>query len=213
MSKNPFIILGVNENVTQNELFDAYKNLRNDYSNKRFEPGETGAEACKKLEEIEDAYREAKDILLSRYDISNYGDELIRVEDAIKKGDLDEAQSLLDKEQNRTAKWHYLQSVIFYRKNWYNDSLKQLEFACSMDPDNAKYKEAKEALLVHMNANSQSQKASYYNGQRRDGQRSYTNVPPTDAGMRGCTPCDCCSSLICADCCCECAGGDLISCC
>ena len=29
----------------------------------------------------------------------------------------------------------------------------------------------------------------------------------------GCNACDMCSSLICADCCCECMGGDLISCC
>ncbi|HBN81189.1 MAG TPA: molecular chaperone DnaJ, partial [Ruminococcaceae bacterium] len=28
-----------------------------------------------------------------------------------------------------------------------------------------------------------------------------------------CSACDACSSLICADCCCECMGGDLIPCC
>ena len=31
--------------------------------------------------------------------------------------------------------------------------------------------------------------------------------------MGGCTACDVCNGLICADCCCECMGGDLISCC
>ena len=31
--------------------------------------------------------------------------------------------------------------------------------------------------------------------------------------MGGCTACDICNGLICADCCCECMGGDLISCC
>ena len=29
----------------------------------------------------------------------------------------------------------------------------------------------------------------------------------------GCSTCDICNGLICADCCCECMGGDLISCC
>ena len=29
----------------------------------------------------------------------------------------------------------------------------------------------------------------------------------------GCSSCDVCQGLICADCCCECLGGDLISCC
>ena len=31
--------------------------------------------------------------------------------------------------------------------------------------------------------------------------------------MGGCSACDVCNGLICADCCCECMGGDLISCC
>ncbi|NCU32158.1 MAG: molecular chaperone DnaJ, partial [Candidatus Moranbacteria bacterium] len=34
-----------------------------------------------------------------------------------------------------------------------------------------------------------------------------------DNQRTACTPCNVCSSLICADCCCECMGGDLISCC
>ena len=29
----------------------------------------------------------------------------------------------------------------------------------------------------------------------------------------GCSTCDICSGLMCADCCCECMGGDLIRCC
>ena len=32
-------------------------------------------------------------------------------------------------------------------------------------------------------------------------------------GSGSCDACDMCSGLICADCCCECMGGDLISCC
>ena len=32
-------------------------------------------------------------------------------------------------------------------------------------------------------------------------------------GGGGCSACDLCSGLICADCCCECMGGDLIRCC
>ena len=32
-------------------------------------------------------------------------------------------------------------------------------------------------------------------------------------GNGGCSTCDICQGLICADCCCECMGGDLISCC
>jgi hypothetical protein len=208
MSKNPFMTLGISENVTQNELFEAYRELRDKYSKLRFEPGEVGAEACIKLEEIEAAYSEATDILRSRFEISSYGDDLSRVEDAIKNNNLELAQKYLDTETNRTAKWHYLQSVVFFRRGWNADAYKQLEFACSMEPDNTKYAEAKEALFNRMSEGRQNS----YNYTDAD-QRSYRTVPPQGGGARGCTACDCCSSLICADCCCECAGGDLISCC
>ncbi len=212
MQKNPFMTLGVDENVTQNELFEAYKNLRNEYSDKRFSPGEEGADACRKLEEIEQAYSQAADILRSKYEITYYGDNLIGIEDAIKNNDLDKAQDLLDTEQNRTARWHYLQSVVFYRKNWYSEALRQLEFACNLEPNNPKYTEAKESLIKKMQSEGQQRHSFYNDKTAQDGGRSYRDVPPT--GRRtGCTACDCCTSLICADCCCECMGGDLITCC
>lgn len=206
MPKNPFITLGVSENVTQNELFEAYKDLRDKYSKKRFEPGEAGTEACVMLEEIEAAYTEATEILRSRFEISSFGDSLSRVEDAIKENNLEKAQSFLDAELNRTARWHYLQSVVFFRRGWNTDAYKQLEFAVNMEPDNQKYTEAKDALFQKMTEGRHS-----YN-QNGNEERSYRTAPP-GGNARGCTPCDCCSSLICADCCCECAGGDLISCC
>lgn len=211
MAKSPFIILGVSENCTQNELYDAYKRERNKYADLRFEPGEVGADACAKLEEIETAYAEANEILLTRFDISYTGDNLDDADRAIKEGRLDEAQNILDNCVNRTAQWHYLQSAIFYRKNWANDALKQLEFACQMEPDNAKYAEAKQNMLNHIKANTTAQGQSFYNGENKE-ERSYVNLNNQNA-TRGCTVCDCCSSLICADCCCECMGGDLISCC
>lgn len=46
------------------------------------------------------------------------------------------------------------------------------------------------------------------------GQRRLWRLPAQCQYERGgCNSCDMCSSLICADCCCECMGGDLISCC
>lgn len=211
MQKDPFMILGVSEKVTQNELFDAYKKLRNEYSDKRFSPGEEGANACRKLEEIELAYSQASDILRSKYEITYYGDSLMGIEDAIKENNLEKAQDLLDAEQNRSARWHYLQSVIFYRKNWHNDALRQLDFACKFEPDNPKYAEARDSLISKMQSEGHQKHSAYGQHNTQEG-RSYRDMPPT--GRRsGCTACDCCTSLLCADCCCECMGGDLITCC
>ncbi len=211
MAKNPFVVLGVSENCTQNELYEAYKKERAKYADLRFEPGEKGAEACARLEEIEEAYAEANEKLRSNFDISYTGNDLSDADRAIKEGKLDEAQNILDNCQNRTAEWHYLQSAIFYRKNWTADALKQLEYACQMDPTNTKYSQAKQAMVNHIKANSRAQQNSFYNGDNKE-ERTYVNMN-NSAPQRGCSACDCCSSLICADCCCECMGGDLISCC
>ncbi|MFA6866219.1 MAG: hypothetical protein WCR54_01750 [Clostridia bacterium] len=231
MSKNPFLVLGVEPDCTQNELYEAYKDLRNKYSNLRFADGEVGADACVKLEEIELAYNQANDILRANSSYNNYyqqestagsdysSDNLDDVESNIKSKNYDKAQEMLDNYANRDARWHYLQSVIFYQKNWLSDSLKQLEFACSLDAQNIKYQESRQALQDKINANSANNNSSFYQNNDKQAnnagpagqQRSYTRN--TGAGNAGTGICNCCSSLICADCCCECMGGDLISCC
>ena len=57
----------------------------------------------------------------------------------IKENKIAEAQDKLDNITERNAEWHYLQSVIFYKKNWINESKKQLEIAISIEPNNQKY--------------------------------------------------------------------------
>ena len=225
MQKDPFVVLGVSENVTQDELYRAYKEKRALYEDKRFEPGDVGAEACAMLEEIETAYNDARDILRSRpYEeqenifSQSSGEEnsenLDEAERAVKENRMDDAQKILDDCTSRSARWHYIQSAVFYRKNWHSDALKQLEFACNMEPGNAKYAEAKRSLETQMKAHTSEKENSFYNESEKNGEKVYSGPDSGYAGgRRGLNVCDCCSSLICADCCCECMGGDLISCC
>ncbi len=49
------------------------------------------------------------------------------------------------------------------------------------------------------------------NGTRQE--RTYADSASRVTTNRGCSACDVCYGLMCADCCCECLGGDLISCC
>ena len=64
-----------------------------------------------------------------------------------------------------------------------------------MDPGNPEYQAA---LNQAMN-----QRSGVYGGYN----------PNMNTNVGGCNTCDVCNSLICADCCCECMGGDLIPCC
>lgn len=220
MSKNPFIVLGISNEATKEEAYRAYCDLRNRYIDKRFAPGEEGAEACARLEEIETAYNDVCDIIEERNSGGNNEDfrtqytnnNLDEADKAIRENRIDDAQNYLDNCTTRTARWHYLQSAVFYRKNWAGDALKQLELACNMEPGNVKYREAKEAMQKHLKANTTAQENSFYNNGTKQ-ERSYADSTRYDNNRRGCSVCDACSGLICADCCCECMGGDLISCC
>ncbi len=221
MSKNPFVVLGISPNASKDEAYYAYRDMRVKYESLRFEPGETGAEACAKLEEIEAAYDDVVKAIDERENGGNREDTRTRfvnenldsAEKSIRDNKIDDAQRYLDDCTTRTARWHYLQSVVFYRKNWAGDALKQLELACNMEPGNKKYSDAKAAMERHIKANTTAQSNSFYdNGTKAE--RTYADSTNNyTRGTRGCSACDVCSGLICADCCCECMGGDLISCC
>ena len=89
--------------------------------------------------------------------------------------------------------WHYLESLVLMSRGYVNDAMRELETACQMEPGNMEYQQAKQMF---------NQRAAGYG-------RAYT-------GSRGggrVSTCDICQGLICADCCCECMGGDLIPCC
>lgn len=133
-------ILNLTENATDEEIELAYKQLKEKYSRERFLEGAEGNEAAKNLTKLEAAYLE---ITESRKNLKNsngnFEYDFSEIANLIKKGDVSKAQQLLDNISERSAEWHYLQSVIFYKKNWINESKKQLEIALSMEPHNAKY--------------------------------------------------------------------------
>ena len=214
MQKDPFVILGVSDQVTQNELYEAYRAKRREWEPKRFAVGEEGAEACEKLDEIEQAYREADEILKSRYYVTESPDKLKEADALIKKGSYDEARSVLDAMSERTAEWHFLQSIIFYAKKREAEAKEQLRTAVSMDPGNSKYTEALNHMEGKVNSdNTTGAGRSRVYAYRDDNERSYRDEDYYRQQQRGMSPCDCCAGLMCADCCCECMGGDLISCC
>lgn len=219
MRKDPFMILGVSDNVTQNELYEAYRNERAKYESKRFELGEEGTRACEKLDEIEAAYREADEILKSRYvieDVPSYSNvdveeefpTLGRADELVKQKRYAEAQLVLNKISYRDAEWHFLQSIIYYAQSRIRDAEYHLRTAVELDQGNPKYKEAYRRMVNRASSNPHD---SYYVS---NDERSYRNTNVDYGTQRaGMSACDCCQGLICADCCCECMGGDLISCC
>ncbi len=222
MQKNPFMILGVTESVTENELYDAYKTARKQWEDKRFKPGEEGAYACERLDEIEDAFRDARDILRDKTEVKaesvkaeviepTDASEYIEVERLLKEKKFEEAGTLLDNIKIRDGRWHYLQSVLCVGENRLQDAYKHLQTATVIEPENTTYTEALKRMQEKVGGPQTQGFYAYRDDNGYDNRRSYRDDDYRP--NRGMSPCDCCQGLICADCCCECMGGDLISCC
>lgn len=219
MGSNPFSILGVSESASQEELFIAYKAARGKYEHMRFEPGEKGAEACSRIDEIEQAYRDAKDILAAQNQKSNVFegvvvDEFARVDNLLKEKRYQEARAILDSMSYKSAHWYYLSSIINYANGDYITARDELREAVRMEPNNEKYKFSLNRIEAKLSGQPGANRTEFYarEGTNDNNRRSYSG-DGSDSGRRGCTACDVCTGILCADCCCECMGGDLISCC
>lgn len=200
---NPYEVLGVSENASDEEIKSAYRELVKKYHPDKYVNNPLSDLAAEKIKEINIAYdmitkeRASGKKTANTYNNSNYsnGTEFGNIVDLIKQNRLDEAQSMLERmsSSSRNAYWYYLMGEIHKRKGWYDNARQYYQTAMNMDPSNYAYRQAYNSMMGSAHTyTTQSYGRGYRSG---DG------------------ACDCCSSLLCADCCCECMGGDLIACC
>lgn len=196
-------ILGVSPDASEEEIDRAYNQLKNKYSRERFYEGEIGNEAARNLTKLETAYSEIK-AELRRVGTADKKDNIdySEIERMIKDGRIESAQSRLDDLSERDAEWHYLQSVIFYKKNWTNESKKQLEIAMNMDPHNSKYSDAYTKLKQKIEFNEKA----FHSGNAgfaQDGEDQQYNrqMGGCDCGsMADCCATWCCLNMLCNGC-------------
>ncbi len=198
-------IIGCDQNVSDDELYTAYLALRTKYQNDRFLEGEAGNQAAKKLTELNEAYAYVVD-----YRKENSGERkgsFEKVDEYLKAGKINEAQATLDAFDERNAEWHYLQSVVFYKKNWVNESKKQLEIAIQMDGSNEKYKNSYDKLCKQINfnanaSNRHNQNANTHTTANGGGYEEPTEMMGGDSCMDFCCRMAVCNILL--NCCCNC---------
>ncbi len=199
--KNPYEVLGISPNATDDEVKSAYRALAKKYHPDNYENNPLQDIAAEKMQEINEAY----DTIMnerrsggksnanggySAYTSTKFSD----IRTLINQNRLDEAQRSLDSIpiSERNAEWYFLNGSVQYRRGWFDNAYSNFSTACNMDPSNSEYRAALNQIQYS-----------------RRGGNPYNTVPSGG----GCSTCDVCQGLICADCCCECMGGDLISCC
>lgn len=193
--------LGLKEGATIQEVETAYKVLKAKYNEERFLEGEEGNEAAKNLTKLEQAYVEVMESLKEKKDKAGKSVSLEDVERYLKDGRINDAQAKLDDVSDRDAEWHYLQSVVFYKKNWFNESKKQLEIAMEMDPKNFKYSDAYTKLKQKMEYNESQ---FYSNNNQGYANTNQNNRQMGNDGINDCLSfCTtwCCMNMLCNACC------------
>ena len=212
MNKHYYEILGVSESATDEEIRARYEELKKKYSEERFLEGEAGNEAARMLNRIDVAYNEIMTERSEKHSAENAGSSYAKVDEYIRAGKINEAQAVLDEFNERPAEWHYLQSVVFYKKNWMNESKKQLEIALQMDSSNEKYRTAYNKLKEKI----EYDKKQAENPQQQQAQGGYVQSAPQPGydeqqQMGGgfceqCATCCACNMLMncCLNACCNC---------
>ena len=205
MKKSNLELLGLSEGATEDDIKEAYSRLRAKYLEDRFKDGEEGNEAARMLTKLDTAYNELMSELSEDPNMSGGGTSFEKVEECIRSGDIQEAQRVLDSFNERNGRWHYLQSVVFYKKSWMNESKKQLEIAMQLEPDNEKYKDAYRKLNERLK--STSQQAQNPTGGQQGVYQGQTMQSPSDEQMGGnfCSWCiQCCALNMCLNMLCSC---------
>lgn len=193
-------ILGVRPAADDAAIEEAYQKLKAKYSKDRFLEGEAGNEAAKNLSKLEEAYDEITSARKSSYENKSGMGVYEDIAAAIKNGDINHAQELLDGISYKDAEWHYYESVVFYKKNWMNESKNQLELALKMDPENEKYKKSYEKLKAKMNFSEKQFHSGNYNANNNGADGYSQKQMGGDTCMDMCAT-YCCMELMCRSCC------------
>lgn len=188
--KDPYTVLGVTRNATDDEIKKAYRALAKKYHPDNYEDSNPLKElASEKMREINEAYDaiqkgRATGGGASR-DTYTGTTEYMRIRTLITQGRYTEAGRYLDMVANdkRGAEWFFLKGTVLIKKGWLMDGTEYIRKAYEMEPNNSEYRNA-------------------YNNVTGSTYSPYSSNRPVHS--MGCSGCDICMGLMCLDCLCDC---------
>ncbi len=203
--RNPYEVLGVSPSASDADIQKAYRELVKKYHPDNYANNPLNDLADEKMREINEAYdsimmgrgsgKAQSDAGSGGYQTAQGSPKYAAIRSALASGQIEAAERMLNDCATRDAEWYFLMGSVCQLKGWYDDACRNFDAAASMEPSNMEYRQSSQRV--------------------RNAGRNYRSQggPGMQRGAGGMSSCDCCTSLICADCLCECCGGDLISCC
>ncbi len=212
---DPYKVLGISSNATDDEVKEAYRKMAKKYHPDNYAGSPLADVATEKMKEVNEAY----DLIMKQRKAAKEGNGSYNtppyspgytpgaggygytgnsgyndVRNLINADRIADAEQILDgiPQERRNAEWHFLKGTCLYRRGWMDEAVKHFTAAVQLEPGNMEYR----AVFNQIN-------------RQRNGAYGGFN-PNMQYQQRGCSGCDVCSGLLCADCCCECFGGDCI---
>ena len=197
--RDPYEVLGVSPNASDDEVKRAYRELARKYHPDNYQNNPLADLAEEKMKEVNEAYDAITKArsgggstgggyqggysqsygYQGQYSGGGSSTSFAQVRQYINMGNLDGAEQLLRGISSKNGEWYFLMGSIAYRRGWLDEARQNYQIACQMEPGNMEYRQALNMM--------------------QQGGQAYRPYGNTATGMEAC---DCCTTLMCAQCLC-----------
>jgi molecular chaperone DnaJ len=150
---DPYIVLGVSRDASDEEIKKAYRDLARKYHPDNYANNPLADLAQEKMKQINEAYdtitkeraggKQYRSYSQPGYSSSGSSSGAFNdVRSCIMSGDYARAEAILKSRSDHNAEWNFLMGAVCYHRGWMDEAANYFRTACSMDPDNAEYRQA-----------------------------------------------------------------------
>lgn len=197
---DPYQVLGVSPNASEDEIKTAYRELARKYHPDNYQGNPLADLATDKMQEINQAYDKIMNMRRGQSDRNGGaasgngngytgGSQFSDIRRLINSNRITQAEELLDgvPKHLRDGEWHFLKGTVLYSRGWLDEAYRNFVQADNLEPGNSEY----QAALNQIQWQRQTGRAPGFGS----GQTQYGG----DCGV-----CDMCAALYCANCFCNC---------